>query len=161
MAESKIRGAFGISPLKLQKNLRICPKRSLFSCRVLQRKTKCFQQAQLASSCSTRHGRDMEQAISTASEPARSHDDIVAEIVLELGDARGEFLVLSENDTRAVVMSFVRSLTALDSVYRKEWSRKQRVAEADYAQSLDGLLAELESKLTHPLAPTPDVQLIS
>jgi hypothetical protein len=60
-----------------------------------------------------------------------------------------------------VVMSFVECLVALDRVYRQEWSREQRMAEAHYAESLDGLLAELESRLTHPLAPTPDAQIIS
>jgi hypothetical protein len=128
---------------------------------VLQGKTKRFQQVQLASSCSTRHGRDMEQAVSTAPEQTRSRDEIVADIVLELGGAQGESLVLSENNTRDVVMSFVTMLTALDMVYRKEWSREQRTSEADYAKNFDCLLAELESKLAHPLAPSPDVQLIS
>jgi hypothetical protein len=81
--------------------------------------------------------------------------------VLELGDARGQCIVLSENDTRDVVMSFVDSLVALDRVYRGEWSREERMAEAEYAENLDAQLAELESRLKNPLAPKPNVQIVS
>jgi hypothetical protein len=93
--------------------------------------------------------------------PTRSLDEIADDIVLELGDAGGECLVLPESDTRDVVMSFVDSLVALDRVYRREWSREERMAEAEYAEKLDAHLAELECRLKHPLAPTPDVQIIS
>jgi hypothetical protein len=97
----------------------------------------------------------MEQAISTAPEPTRSRDEIVDDIVRELGDARGESL--TENDIRAEVMSLVSRLTA----GARKGSREQRRAEADHAQSIDGLLAELELRLADPLAPRFNKQLIS
>jgi hypothetical protein len=94
----------------------------------------------------------MDRAIST-----RSRDEIIADIVLELGDVRGESLILSEADTRAEAMALVSRLTA----GARKWSREQRMAEANHAQSIDGLLAELESRLADPLAPRFNAQLIS
>jgi hypothetical protein len=91
----------------------------------------------------------------TATAP-RSRDEIISDIVLELDDARDESLV-AENDTRAWVTAYVECLVA----QRQDRSREQRKAEADYAERLDGLLTELESSLTHPLAPTPDAGLLS
>jgi hypothetical protein len=104
------------------------------------------------------HGRNMEQAISTAPESTRSLDEIVDDIVLELGGARGESLVESENDTRAWVTAHVECSVRAK---QQERSRKQRKAEADHAERLDGLLAELESMLKHPLTPAPDTGLLS
>ena len=79
----------------------------------------------------------------------RNIDDIVADVVRELGDATYKQLVLSEANTHDAVMSFVNVLVAVDRAYQREWSREQRIAEAKYAE---GLLAQLESKLKHPLA---------
>jgi hypothetical protein len=98
----------------------------------------------------------MEQAISTASEPTRSRDEIISDIVLELGGARGETLVESENDTRDWVTAHVEC-----SVAHPPRSPRATQAEADHAKKLDGLLAELESSLTHPQAPAPDAGLLS
>lgn len=84
----------------------------------------------------------------------RNIDDIVADVVRELGDATYKRLVLSEADTHDAVMSFINVLVALNGVYQREWSREQRIAEAKYAEDLDSLLAQLESKLKHPLAAT-------
>src|SRR5215469_6807376 len=99
----------------------------------------------------------MEQVISTAPEPTRSLDEIVDDIVLECGDVQGESLILPEATTRAEVMSLV---SRLDAGARKG-SREQRRAEVDHAQSIDGLLAELELRLADPLAPRFNKQLIS
>ena len=94
----------------------------------------------------------MEQVNSTAPEPTRSLDEIVDDIVLEFGD-----LILPEATTRAEVMSLV---SRLDAGARKG-SREQRRAEVDHAQSIDGLLAELELRLADPLAPRFNKRLIS
>src|SRR5689334_7582813 len=90
----------------------------------------------------------MEQVIST-----RSLDEIVDDIVRELGDARGE---RPENDTRAEVMSLVSRLTA----GARKGVREQRRAEVDHAQNIDSLLAELELRLADPLAPRFNKRLI-
>jgi hypothetical protein len=82
----------------------------------------------------------------------RNLDNIVADIVRELGDATYKQLVLSKADTHDVVMSFVDNLVVVNLIYQREWSRKHRIAEAQYAEDLDSLLAQLESKLNHPLA---------
>jgi hypothetical protein len=86
-----------------------------------------------------------------------SLDEIVDEIVRELGDPLGKSLILPENAVRDEVISFVGRLTA----GARKGSREQRMAEADHAQSIDGLLAQLESKLAHPLAPRFNKQLLS
>lgn len=98
-----------------------------------------------------------DRSISAAQEP------LADAIVLEMGGVRGEYLVLSESDTRDVVISFLTCLVPLAKLYQREWSREQRMARADYAGGLDALLAELESRLAQPLplAPTPDEQFIS
>jgi hypothetical protein len=88
----------------------------------------------------------------TAPARRRNLDDIVADVVCELGDATYKQLVLSEANTHDAVMSFVNTLVGLDRVYQWEWSREQRIAEAKYAEGLDSLLAQFESKLKHPLA---------
>jgi hypothetical protein len=124
--------------------------------RMLQGKTKCFQQAQLASGCSTRHTCDTEQAILTAPEPPRSRDEIISDIVLELAGARGKSLILPENDVRAELSSLVSRLIA----GARKWSRDYRKAEVGRARAIDDLLTELEVALADPLAPRFNKQII-
>jgi hypothetical protein len=57
---------------------------------------------QLASSCSTQHFCDMQQAIPPEPEPTRSRDEVIDDIVLELGGARGESLIPPKADTRTI-----------------------------------------------------------
>jgi hypothetical protein len=64
-----------------------------------------------------------------------------------------------ENALRAEMVLLVARLTALKN--RQERLRKQRSAEAEYAQSLDDQLAKLESMLEHPLAPWVGAGFIS
>ena len=82
----------------------------------------------------------------------RNLDDIVSDVVFELGDATYKQLVHSEAITRDAVMSYVDTLVGLNRLYQQEWSGEQRLAEAKYAEDLDSLFAQLESKLKHPLA---------
>jgi hypothetical protein len=99
----------------------------------------------------------MRRVISTAPEPTRERDEIVDDIVRELGGARGESLILPEAAVRAEIMRSVSRMTA----GARRWSREQRKAEADHAQSIDDLLAELELKLADPLAPRFNKQIFS
>jgi hypothetical protein len=82
----------------------------------------------------------------------RDVDEIVADVVRELGDATYKQLMLSEADTHDAVMSFVNVLAAVNRVYQREWSHEQRIAEARYAEKMDSLLAQLEAELKHPFA---------
>jgi hypothetical protein len=84
-------------------------------------------------------------------------DEIVDAILRELGHPRGQGLVLSQNDTRAAVTALVGRL----NVALRKGRRDLRKAAADVAKDIDGLLANLELKLTHPLAPLSDPGLIS
>ena len=82
----------------------------------------------------------------------RNLTDIVADVVRELGDQTDKQLVLSEAHTHAAVMSSAKFVVGLDRVYKGERSREQLMAVSKYAEDLGSLLAQVESKLKHPLA---------
>jgi hypothetical protein len=118
---------------------------------MLQGKTKCFQQAQLASRCSTRHGCDMKTLVShTSQSPQRDLDQLVAGIVLELGGANGRSLKLSEKATPAVVIAGIEC--AIDHLARwnQHYSHDPVTSAFDYARRLDELLARVETELKNP-----------
>jgi|SRR6516165_8721572 hypothetical protein len=87
---------------------------------------------------------------------ARSVEKIVSDIMLELGGVRGEDLRLSKEATAMWVTAHVECLGRAERN-----PRERRRAEADYAEKLDGQMVELETSLTHPLAPTPDAGLLA
>jgi hypothetical protein len=90
----------------------------------------------------------MKRTIPPEPEPARSLDEIVDDIVRELGDvpaARAE----------------VRGLILRMAVGEARWDRVQRKKEADHAQRIDDHFAEIEPMLADPLAPRFNRQIYS
>src|SRR5579859_1107591 len=85
--------------------------------------------------CPKQHACDMAHTIS----PTRTLEEIVEDILRELRGPQNESAT-PENEVRAEVMSLVNRLR----VGAQKARRGQRRAEADHAESIDNLLAELE-----------------
>src|SRR5450631_512758 len=114
--------------------------------RMLQFIPLCFQRLPFTVGSSTRHTRDMELVSRTKSKPAKSRrslDDIVDDIVLELGDARGQCFRLAEDETRAKVRHAIEDSTKFFDRWDSSFSRRGRAAIAKDAQELAGLIAAL------------------
>src|SRR5262249_31765150 len=101
----------------------------------------------LASGCSTRHGRDMQKTI-----PARPLDEIIDDIMLELGDADamldgacGQYLRLPMAETRTRVVSAVEESLAFFRMWNG--SRRAESKRAKNAHKLAGHLRQAQRLL--------------
>ena len=85
----------------------------------------------------------------------RSLEDIVDDIVRELGDARGQYLQRLEDDTRAAVLLCIRKWTEFRTHWDQWLSREGQTSMAEHAQKLGDVITTLEQMirdLPEPLA---------
>ena len=75
----------------------------------------------------------------------RSLDDIVDEIVLELGDVEGRALVLPEAETRTTVRRAIENANEFFARWDRFFSREGRATIAKAAAEVAALIAPLES----------------
>jgi hypothetical protein len=117
-----------------------------------------------------------------APEPPRNLDEIVDDIMRELGDPQGRSLILPQATVRAedtgrvelitlagrvpyepsggnpilpenAIRAEVKDLVKRTAAGEWRWGREVRKAEADYARSIDDHFAEIEPMLADPRAP--------
>jgi hypothetical protein len=77
----------------------------------------------------------------------RSLEDIVDDIVRELGDARGQHLQRSEDDTRAAVLLGIRNWTEFRAHWDQWLSREGQTSMAEHAQKLGDVVTTLEQMI--------------